>query len=757
MLFRKLLRTMLRYKAQFISMIIMITIGIGVFTGFNIEWYSLKTDAERAYAASGFSDFRIVSETGFSAEDLQKIEALPDVTEATRYLSVNVTRKDDSDVIALTVTENPAVSGTESISGAEYDPDSVDGIWLSDQYAAKNQLSVGDRMTFVYRNAEIAGTVRGLIKASEYLICLPDDTQLMPDYSSYGFAYISPKMLKEALGFEFYSQINVKCELSKADFTAATDRALGRTCLVLSKDDTVSYAEMQGEVEEGKTMGSVLPVLFLAIAVLTMVTTMHRLTSSEKTQIGTLKAMGLKDRRIVVHYTSYALFIGVVGTALGIGLGYLLGWFIMNPSGAMGTYIDMSDWSLYMPSFCWWVLILINLLLVFIGYLSVRTMLKGNAADALRPYVPKKVKPLLVERTGLWNKLPFGARWNLRDSLRHMTRTLMTLVGIVGCTLILAAAMGMKDTADAFVDTFFYQAINYRSRINLDAADASDEDVKAFAEKYDGDWSAHVSVQIGDEPVSLEIYSVTGDKVRFVNEDMDFVPLGDDGAYVCSRIAADYGLSVGDTVTLSPYDSDVHYTLRVAGVLRSMARNVVISENYARQEKIDYRISTVYTDAEQIPSDPLIKNVQSKQSIVDSFDTFMDLMNTMVILLAIAAMILGVVVLYNLGIMSYTERYREMATLKVVGFKDKKIGRILIGQNLWLTLIGVLIGVPAGIVVLQYLLDGLAGEYEMRLALGPLTFLGSVVLTFAVSLLVGWMISRKNVKINMTEALKGTD
>lgn len=137
-------------------------------------------------------------------------------------------------------------------------------------------------------------------------------------------------------------------------------------------------------------MGAVLPVLFLLIAVLTMVTTMHRLTAKEKTQIGTLKALGFKNRRILRHYTSYAFMIGILGTAIGIGLGYSVAYFIMNPNGTMGTYFDMPYWRLKMPGFCIIVMAAIIVLLTFIGFLSVKQMLKGTAADALRPYTPKK-------------------------------------------------------------------------------------------------------------------------------------------------------------------------------------------------------------------------------------------------------------------------------------------------------------------------------------------------------------------------------
>ena len=142
---------------------------------------------------------------------------------------------------------------------------------------------------------------------------------------------------------------------------------------------------------------------------------------------------------------------------------------------------------------------------------------------------------------------------------------------------------------------------------------------------------------------------------------------------------------------------------------------------------------------------------------MDSFDTFMEIMNMMLAVLIVAAVILGIVVLYNLGVMSYTERDREMATLKVVGLKDRKIGRLLISQNMWVTVTGIIIGIPAGRAVLKYLLDAMAPEYEMRLMTGAGTYLFSTLMTLAVSLFVSLMIARKNRKIDMVEALKGAE
>lgn len=748
------------YKAQFISMIIMIALGIGIFVGFNMEWVSIDVNTSSFFEKTNFADFRIISDSGFSEDDLNKVKDIDGVSDVSRFLSVNAdVEGQNGDTVALTVTENENVSKPYLISGKEYDAKSENGVWLSDKYAAANGIELGDDITFKYKTIEISGKVEGLIKASEYLVCVRDSSQLMPDYNTHGFAYISPVMYEKAAKMAFYPQINILSSLSKKEMAEKIDSALDKTLLVLSKDENSSYAAQQGEAEEGKTMGSVMPVLFLLIAVLTMVTTMHRLTAKEKTQIGTLKALGFKDKRILRHYTSYAFMIGIIGSALGIGLGYFVAWFLMNPNGSMGTYLDMPEWKLGIPWFCYIILAAIIALLTLIGFLSVKQMLHGTPADALRPYTPKKVKNLLIEKTKWFHRLSFGTRWNLRDTMRHKSRTAMSLIGIIGCTLLVVGSLGMRDTMAAFLDMYYNDATNYSSRIYV-SEDATDEQIQELIKKYDGDWSASVSVQLDEKAISLDVYELTTNKVRFPSaETKDFENVGDDGAYICKRLSDEFNLKKGDTVTISPYGSDDEYTLKISGIIRSVSENIVISPKYAEKAGIAVKADSIYTSTEKadIKAESAIKSVQSKQMIIDSFDTFNEIMNMMVAVLIVAATVLGIVVLYNLGVMSYTERYREMATLKVVGFRNRKIGKLLISQNMWVTVIGVIVGIPAGIGTLSFLVTQLASEYEMRISVSVLSIAVSAVLTFAVSLLVSLMVARKNKKIDMVEALKGAE
>lgn len=400
--------------------------------------------------------------------------------------------------------------------------------------------------------------------------------------------------------------------------------ALAKTTLILSKDETVSYSSAKSEEEEGKTIGSILPVIFLAIAILTIITTTNRLVTAEKTQIGILKALGFKDRKIILHYTTFAIFISVVGSVLGVALGYAVVRLIMNPSSAMGTYLYMPTWNLYMPLFCIVALIAMNLVVIGIGYLSIKNVLKGPASEALRPYTPKKMKVTKIEKTKLWNGFSFVTKWNIRDMSRHKARSAMTTIGVLGSAILVIATLGMKDTMNKFVDVFYNQAINYETRLN-------------------------------------------------------------------------------------------------------------ISENTSNEKAIE--IANEY-----------IINTQSKSIVIKSFDSFMELMNISVTLLIVAAVVLGVVVLYNLCVMSFMERYREMSTLKVLGFKDKKIGNLLITQNMWISLLGTIIGIPLGVWTLDYLIKALASEYEMSLSISWLSFVISILITLGISWFVSIVIANKNKK-----------
>ena len=333
----------------------------------------------------------------------------------------------------------------------------------------------------------------------------------------------------------------------------------------------------------------------------------------------------------------------------------------------------------------------------------------------------------------------------------------MTLVGIVGCMVLLVGGLGMRDTMAGFLELLDNGVSHYATKVNI-VENSEREKVDGLIADLDGDWESYSGISIDGYTATLDIVHNENGRFSVIDEGNNDIDLRDDGVYLCLRLAG--RANIGEYIEFSPYGGEETYRVKVVGYNRSiMTESVTMTDKYADELGIKYSVSAVYTnkDSSEIGASDLISGKQDKGQLMDSFASFVSIMDSMVLILVVAAVILGIVVLYNLGVMSYVERSRELATLRVLGFRSRKIGRLLITQNVWLTVIGVILGLPAGLGTLEWMLVALAGEYEMKLMLGPLTYSVSILLTFGVSLLVGWMVARKNRKIDMVEALKSAE
>ena len=759
MLFKKLIRTFGKYKAQFISMIVMVILGVGIFAGFNAEWYSIDKDTTMFFEETVLADYRIYNEKkSFSLDDVEKVMEIDGVEKATRYFAVDTKESKENDIIKLTVSENFTVSKFKLMEGNAYDETKSNALWISQKYASLNDYKVGDKITLTYGSVTKELNIEGICLSGEYLINT-HGSALMPDYEGVGYAYVTPafyeNLSNELFGMVYYPQINVVSSLDNETFSKKVDEALKSTLQIVPKDDVTSYSQAKGESDEGKTMGLMLPIIFLMIAILTMVTTMNRITTNEKVQIGILKALGFKNKRITWHYTSYALTIGLVGGVVGLALGYGVANAIFSASGSMGTYFEMPYWTIHMPPFVYIGIILIIAFLTLIGFLSVKKQLKGSAAEALRPYEPKKMKSFAIEKTKLFHKLNFATRYNMRDSLRHKTRMFMSVFGVFGCTLLLFATFGMKSTMSDYIALNYDVVMNYQSSLNLDDK-VTNARAKELAEYYEGDYSSTIATKIDGKTYVMTLLNNKEDKVRLLDKRSAIKELSSEGIYICERMSSELNLKVGDLCNFTLYGKTQVYEVPVIKIVNSNTKGFTLTYDLADTLGLDYKIDTIYTDVkkDEIQTNNEIVSLSSKEDIMKTFDTFMDIMNMMIYLLVAFSSLLAFVVLYNLGTMSYIERYRELATLKVLGFKNRKIRWILITQNLASTIIGILLGCPAGYGAIVGLYKLLASEYELTVTCSWYVYVISIVVTFLVSLIVSYFTSIKVKKINMVESLK---
>ncbi len=757
MMFKKFLRTVWNYKAQFVSMILMITIGAGAYFGFNISWYSIDRNLEKYIETSGYADYRLYRSEAFSKEDIEAVKNITGVQNASRVLSEKLNIKASDNILSVFCLEDYEVSRMTVTKGAQYD-ENKKGMWLSDEFAEKNNIRVGDVIEVSYLGFNIDCEVLGLAKSMEYLVCISDENQLMPNYEKYGFAYISPAKLYEELETEYYPQINIISDLSKDELEDKLRSVLGENIYVTSMEEHVSYRGAINEISDGKILGTVLPIFFLIIAILTMITTMHRITDKERLHIGTLKSMGFTDHEVFKHYMLYGLVSGVLGCICGWAFGFALTRIILTDKGLLSKYLDFPSWELHIPARCFVVCIIIVLLQVLVCYLSLKRMLKGTVAGIFRNSVNKNsIKVAKIEKSRLWKHFSFTIKWNIRDALTHKLRLLMSFIGVLGCTIMLITAFGLKSSTKELIEFIDEDVYNFETRINM-ASMVNNKRITEFADKYDGDWSAKTYSLVNGENTNIYIYEISHDTVRFVDDKNNAVALKDTGVYVSTNFKSD--IEVGEYIKIKPYDSEKSYKVKVQGFIRPViGKSITMTAKFAESIGYEYDISSVYTNLpqEDIEKEKIVLDVLEKEGIISSYKSFIGILNIMIGILGVCAVLLGMVVLYNLGMMGYIERSRELATLKVIGYKDKEITRILVTQNLWTTVFGIIPGLPLGRKMLEILLSLLSTEYEMKTVISAKDYVLAILITAVVSVLITGFVANKNRYIDMAGAMKDNE
>lgn len=747
MLKRKIIRTLLNYKAQMISMLLMIILGVGIFLGCNIEWYSIKTNRTNYYEDTGYPEYRIYKDS-FSLDELQYVKDFSDVKYATRALTT-LGSLNNNTYLMLNVLEDCQNIKPLYIDGEVYSNE-AEGIYLSDLYAKENNIKPNDYLDIEAEGFKIHEPVKGLIKSSEYLICLKDSSQLLPNYKEYAYCYLSPKMITKYLGQAFYNTIYASSKLSTSDFEAEALNALGASITILSYQDETGYSGSNGEIEEGKTMALLIPTAFILIAVLTMVTTMARISTNERIQMGVLKSLGFKRKKIARHYSLYGLIIGIIGTLIGCVLAYGIAYYIINPKGPMSTYLDFPSWHLYMPWYGVLILILLPITLGIISYLIVNSELKGTACETLKPKREKAVKASYIEKTKFFSKASFQTKWNIRDMLRHKARTIMSIIGVLFSTVLIFACMGMRDTVIDFKNTLYNENYNFENKLTLNSQ-ISNTKALDLASKYEADYEANVAIKFNNKTVVLSIINNSRNLLGIVDEKENRLELKDGGVYVCRRIKDD-GYKINKEIDFNLYGSKEIISSKVIGVCLSMTEGIYMTENTANELGISYKIQTLYTNLNAMVDSNV--SITTKTELLSAFNTMMEMMDSMIWILILASAILAVVVLYNLASLGYIEKIREMSTLKVIGFTNKKIAKILVVGTIWITVMGLIIGLPLGAYLLDILLRALAGEYEMNMAFGYLSYIVGIVVPFLVSLVTIYLISKKTKKLDMVSALK---
>lgn len=759
---KRRLRDIKQNKMQFFNIFIMVFLGVFVFAGIHAYMDGMEESADKYYKDNNFQDIWLSGEN-FSNDDLEKVKNMENVKDAERILTIKTELENKNDVTLDTnFIESNNISKMYVVDGEEFSKDKK-GVWF-DSYLAKNlDLKVGDEITFTYQNMKMTEKILGLVNTPDHVYFVKDDTEIFPTHKNYGYMYLSINELPQGM-LQIFNQIIV--DVNKTDKMQETkanlENNIKSAIAVTDRESSVSYKGYNSEIEEGTTYSGVFTFLFLFIAVLSVTTTMNRFVKKQRTQIGTLKALGFKNRKIINHYVGYGFIISLVASVVGLLAGkYGLGTFFLNMEM---SYFEVPVYNTVLISVVYILAITVVALITLVTYLSCRNILKESAVEALRIEIPK-VKSTKFDLTtkGIFKKASISTRWNLRDVGRNKGRSLMAIVGIIGCTMLMLCAFGMMDTMKSYLSWEFDKISNFEYKLSL-SNNYTDDQFTNITEKYGNETSESFGIEIKNvdkkETNTLTVNDAPN-KLKYTNHNKEYMDLKDDGIYITEKLSEKYGLKIGDEITWHIFGDDNWYTCKIAGLNRDpQNQQLNMTRKYYESLGLTYKADTVYTDENLINTKTIdgVDTIQSIATLKQGMESMLETTETMVVLLIVVSAILGFVIIYNLGILSFTEKQYQFATLKVLGFKDKQIKNIFVKQNLWLTVAGIVIGLPLGFWMLDYIFKSALGEnYDFNAYIKPVSYLYAVVGSLVVSIIVNKVLSRKVKRIDMVTSLKGNE
>lgn len=547
---------------------------------------------------------------------------------------------------------------------------------------------------------------------------------------------------------------------------------------VLDRNSNIGYSSLDSSSDIVAGVARVFPVFFILVAALVCITTMTRMVDEERTQIGTLKALGYSNAAIISKYLLYAGSSALLGCTIGIALGSIIFPVVLWEAYKiilflMPTISVRFDWQMAAEVF-----LMYTTAMLLVTWYCCHHALREVPAELIRPKAPTSGKELLIEKFRLWRRVSFLNKVAIRNIFRYRQRLAMMLLGIGGCTALLMTGFGIRDSISKIVDVQFRDvtsydlAVYFRAGRTEEEQNAFREDMAIYADEIM--FFYQVSGEIEANNQTRDIYLVSSgeeitDFIDFHYSDAS-VPLPEKGeALISSGISEMLNLKIGDRLTIRNPDMEA-LTLTVSGIYENHVYNYAfvspetIAEQWGREPDMQMAYVNVrsgrsasYAGAAANGLDGVV-NVTVSEQLAENVNTMMAAMDLVVIVVVFCAGILAVIVLYNLTNININERIREIATIKVLGFNASETAMYVFKENLVLSVFGTVFGIPLGKLLLDFVISQIKIDLIwIKPQLTTASLLLSVVLTVFSAVVVDGIFYFKLEKINMAEALKSVE
>ena len=548
------------------------------------------------------------------------------------------------------------------------------------------------------------------------------------------------------------------------------DKISKGTWYIQKRKNNTGYTSIIEAIQTIDNIANMFPIIFYMVAILISLTSMTRMIEEERIEIGTLKSLGYTNLTIMSKYLLYSFLACIIGGVLGMSLGFYL--------------LPGIVWKLYslfyyaVPGFvCKYRLLsgIIGTLFAFIciggaTYIVANSELKEQASQLMRPKAPKNGKKILLENIPfIWKHFNFSNKVTTRNIFRYKKRSITTIIGISGCTALLVTGFGIKDSVIEIPNKQFKEIIKYDSSIIL----SNDSEIEKIVDKIKPEIYVEtkgISGIIESKEKDFETNVVVFKNNTELNKVYDLkalkdkkkLTLDDEGIIITDKIAKSLNKKINDNIKINI--DGINYKLKIKGITKNyVGHYIYMNKKYYESTISKYETNMLLVKGSNAKNKEILKfdsvsSINRVSKMIKNASIMFDAMNYVVILLIIASALLDFVVLYNLANVNISERQREIATLKVLGFYDKEVDDYINKENIIFTIIGIILGMVFGIFIIDLIVASIEID-NLRIIryIKPISFVYSALITITFSFIVNIIIHFILKKINMIESLKSIE
>lgn len=787
---KKFYRDLREAKGQFISVLAVVIIGVMFYTGLNSALKGLSEGGERYFREYRLAD--IQSSVYRAPEGVVKsIESIPGVKMAEGRVVQDakiIVRDRDATVrlISLPDEKRNVVNDIQLKSGSYFSEEAGNQCIVSEDFFKANDLALGQIIEPVVNGDPVKLKVTGTAKGPEYTYEIREAGELLPDPEKFGVVYVKESYLQTVTDFK--GAVNdISVLLNHEDDVKKVKEEMKKVLnqygqiAAVEKKDQLSYSSFTSDVKSLESLGKAFPMFFFTASAVIIYITMTRMIENQRMLMGVLKALGYGNRSIMLHYQTYPLLVGILGSIIGS----LTGVFFVGKTllSVFNTYykIPVESSAVHLE-----LVLPASLLALFFcaaaGYNACRKELRPVPAESMRPKPPASGKRIFLENIPLfWNNINFSWKIIVRNIFRYKRRSAMASTGIIFSMVLLIIAMGMQDSIDYVMDVQFHRIQKFDIKVNFSKIMNADElgyirgiDHVAAVEplfesgmEITSGWrKKDISLIAVDEKSRL--YSVFDAEGRPAE-----IPAG--GIFLPLRLMDTLGVKSGDKVYLRSFypgkneEIDKKQSVVYGDTLQMIGQSAVCSIgylDYLLKEGVIINAAYIKLDDPKYEKEVMrnlndimsVSNVQSKSEVVANTEKVLGSVISMVIFMILAAGVLAFAVIYNITNINIFERRREIATLSVLGFNSGELKSLIFNENFFLSTFGALAGILPGKLFTGLVISMQSNDnMQLPVIINTSSYFTATLLIVFFALAANFMLAKKIQDINMVESLKSAE